>query len=158
MKKLRIFWNNLCRSTKWFIRMWNNYDWDDAFLIKTIVYKLKDMQYQLDVIDKSFVDLRHQPDRLHAPNDTDYNIIDMLAELDKAIEIGERILNNDYIKYPPELEEWHNEHGYFNYNIKMPENLKNIERLCFDKAEEQEQQDRKDFFNIIKEHHQKWWS
>ena len=75
---------NFLRSYKWFIRMWNNHDWDDGFLIQMMVDKMKDMRYQLDVKDKWFVNLRDQP--LSFENQEER--IDCIAGLDKAIEIG----------------------------------------------------------------------
>ena len=37
--------------------MWNNHDFDYSFLLKTIVWKMKDMLYQLDVVDKNISNL-----------------------------------------------------------------------------------------------------
>ena len=51
----------LKRSCRWFVRTWNNYDWDYDYLIQMMVSKKEDMRYQFDVTDKNFIDLRHQP-------------------------------------------------------------------------------------------------
>ena len=40
---MKRFFNNLRRSCRWFKRMWNNYDFDDGYLIEVIVWKMKDM-------------------------------------------------------------------------------------------------------------------
>jgi hypothetical protein len=40
--------------------MWNNHDFDDSYLMEVIIWKMKDMLYQLDVLDSDIVDLRNQ--------------------------------------------------------------------------------------------------
>ena len=47
----------LKRSCRWFVRTWNNYDWDYDYLIQMMVSKMEDMRYQFDVTDKNFIDL-----------------------------------------------------------------------------------------------------
>lgn len=90
---------NLKRSTRWFFRMWNNYDWDYVFLIEVMVHKMKDMRYQFDHLDADFVDLRHQP--VGTPSsqtgacDEYEQYEDQLVGLDKAIELGEEIIKGD---------------------------------------------------------------
>ncbi len=135
--------------------MWNNYDWDYTCLIEMMVDKMKDMRYQLDVIDKDFVDLRHQPE-FHGPNDTDYNIVDELAGLDRAIELGEKILKDDYIQYTPEIQEWMDNHSFL--ADEVPEDLRKQLNEMREKSEIEEQNDRKMFFDTIRDEHQKWWS
>ena len=155
-KKIRNFWYNLSRSTKWFVRMWSNHDYDDFFLIQMIVYKMEDMRFQFDVRDKWFVDLRHQPDKFHSPNDKSYNIIDCLDGLDKSIDLGNNILKGDYIHYTPEVQSWFDTHNFL--KDKMPDDIRNQYKEIMDNAEKEEQQDRKNFFNIIRDNHQMWWS
>ena len=58
--KIKHFFSKFRRSCVWFKRMWNNYDFDYNYLMEVIVWKMKDMLYQLDVVAKEFVDLRHQ--------------------------------------------------------------------------------------------------
>jgi hypothetical protein len=43
------FWKSLCRSTSWFVFMWNNYDWDYNFLYKVIYKKLSAIEKSLRV-------------------------------------------------------------------------------------------------------------
>lgn len=156
IRKIKKFYNNFKRSSKWFIRMWKNYDWDDWFLIKLMVDKMKDMRYQLDVVDKDFVDLRHQPNKFHLPDDDNYEIIDCLEGLDKAIMLGDKILRHDYIQYTPEVQEWFDTHDFL--EDKQPEHIRKQLDIIYKKAEEEEQNDRKMFFDIIRDEHQKWWS
>lgn len=144
------FFSKLKRSCKWFKRMWNNYDFDDGYLIEVIVWKMKDMLYQLDVKDSWFVDLRHQ--EIH--NDNGYDG-DLLKSLEECIEIGERIIADDYFVYPDEVKNWLSEHKL---SEDMPDD---IHKLFMEEAKEDERRRVKDndkFFEIMKEHHWHWWS
>ena len=143
----------LKRSCRWFVRTWNNYDWEYDYLIQMMVSKMEDMRYQFDVTDKNFIDLRHQPISFNEENtDTEDN----LKGLDEAIEIGKRIIRNDYIEYTPDVEKWFETHSFLEGD-EMPDSLRkeweNYNRI----AEKKEQDDRKNFFNIIRDEHQKWW-
>ena len=102
---MKRFFNSLRRSCRWFKRMWNNYDFDDGYLIEVIVWKMKDMLYQLDVLDSDFVDLRNQQ---HC-KDNGYDG-DLLKSLEECIEIGERLIEDDYVIYPDAVKEWRSEH------------------------------------------------
>lgn len=155
-KKVKQFFERFSRSCKWFVRMWGNYDWDHEYLIEMMLYKLKDMRYQLDVKDSWFVDLRHQPVNFTHPDDSDYETTDNLAGLDKAIELGERILKHDYIQYPPDIQEWYDTHNMF--EDKMSESMRKKLMRVYKKSDYDEQKDRRLFFDIIKKEHQKWWS
>ena len=147
---------NFIKSSKWFIRMWNNHDWDGDFLIEMMVYKMKDIRYQLDVRDRWFVDLRHQPKNIDDKGESS-ETEDHLEGLDKAIEIGERIIKNDYVEYTPSVKKWFDEHDFFS-NEKMPDDIHKQWRKCHDIADKRERKDRKDFFNIIRDNNQLWWS
>ena len=154
IRKIKNFFNNLKRSSRWFLRMWNNYDWDGEFLIIMIVHKLKDIRYQLDIVDSWFVDLRHQPD-YNSTGDNNLTV-DRLESLDKAIEIGERIIADDYIKYTPRIEEWFD--GIGDITVPMPEDLREELKLLYIESEEKLNKDKEDFFNIIRDNHIMWWS
>ena len=157
--KITRFYRKLSRSCKWFLRMWNNHDWDYTYFIEMMVDKMKDMRYQFDVVDKDFVDMRHQPTKVFSkPEDSDYEEVDNLIGLDKAIELGERILNHDYLQYTPEVEKWFSEHRGLYFNEKMPEDIHKQFIDCCKESEENEQQDINEFFNIIRDEHQKWWT
>lgn len=160
------FLSKLKRSWNWFYRSWNMYDWDATYLINMMVYKLKDIRYQLDVVDSDFVDLRHQPTREYEEYyDSDNNLVkvekteDRLASLDKSIEIGERILKDDYIHYTPEIQKWFDEHRIFDdiYN-SMPEDLNEKMMKIHDESEYNRKKDIEDFFNIIRDNFIFWWS
>lgn len=102
-REFRIFCENFKRSSKWFVRAWNDSDVLMRFIVPMIVYKLKDMRYQFDVIDAGFVDLRHQPTGNYTGEDSDYETEDHLKELDMAIELGEELMkcfnfSNIYLK------------------------------------------------------------
>lgn len=154
IRKIKQFWWQFKRSSKWFVRMWNNPDYDFDYFIEMIVLKMKDMRYQLDVIDADFVDLRHQPKGVCCSDSED--TIDNLQSLDKAIEIGERIMKNDYNKYTPRLNKWFDKYG-FNIDI-MPDDLRKELLKIYKEADENEKNDRDEFFNIIRDNHIYWWS
>lgn len=130
--------------------MWNNHDGDDIYLIQTIVWKMKDMLYQLDVEDRWFVDLRHQE---HC-SDNGYGG-DLIRSLEECIEIGERIISDDYLEYPDKVKDWLSEHDYTD---TMPEELHNLLMESFDNAERMKDKDNEKFFDIMKKHHCGWWS
>lgn len=151
--KITSFWYRLKRSSKWFYRTWNLPDWDYDFLIKMIVYKLKDMRYQFDVIDSDSVDLRHQPLKYDS-DESDY--VDRLKGLDDAIEIGERIVNGDYHIKDDEIDKWLEEHGCFKERMSddLRERLFNNCKI----SEDKEENDRRMFFDILYREHQYWWT
>lgn len=150
--------DRLHNSSKWFIRMWNNYDWDYYFLFEMMVMKLKDMRYQLDVVDADFVDLRHQPVKGGTkPGDEDYEEQDCLAGLDKVIEIGERILKDDYTHYPEKLENFMETRGIFEFGFPNNELRDMFIKACQD-AELEKKKDIKEFFETIRTEHENWWS
>ncbi len=131
--------------------MWNNYDFDDAYLIKVIVWKMKDMLYQLDVVDSDIVDLRHQD---HF-KDNGYDG-DLLKSLEECIEIGERLLEDDYVIYPDVVEEWRSTHNRF--IDKMPEDIHKLLIEAYNDAEMRQCEDNEKFFDIMKKYHWDWWS
>ena len=151
MEKIKNFWHNLKRSCRWFKRMWNNYDFDSYFLIQMMVDKMKDMRYQFDYIDAKFVDLRHQP----SYNDSNI-IIDSIAELDKAIEVGERLLDDDYFIQHPDVEKWLNENPLL--PIKMPDDIKTKFMKAYYDAKDAREKDNILFFNLISQNHENWWT
>lgn len=154
IRKINEFYHKFKRSSKWFVRMWNNPDWDFDYLIIMIVLKLKDMRHQLDVVDADFVDLRHQPKDIMDSDSED--TMDVLKGLDQAIEIGERIIENDYIKSTPRLKKWFDEHSIFDES--MPDDLhEEFKKIC-NEADENEANDRMEFFNLIRDNHKYWWS
>lgn len=147
------FYKKLSRSCKWAKRMWNNPDWDYEYMIEMMVYKLKDIQYQLDVVDSDFVDLRHQPKTI---GDENGETVDHLESLDKAIELGEKLLEDKYgTDYPEDIKKWFDEHGHFS---KLPDELNKKYWKYLDESYRQEKNDRNEFFNIIRDNHEKWWS
>ena len=131
--------------------MWNNYDFDDTYLIKVIVWKMKDMLYQLDVVDSDIVDLRHQD---HF-KDNGYDG-DMLKSLEECIEIGERLIEDDYVIYPDVVEEWCSTHNRF--IDKMPEDIHKLWIESYNDAEMRKCEDNEKFFDIMKKYHWDWWS
>lgn len=156
MKKIisyiKNFFRKLRRSCKWFIRMWNNHDFDDGYLMQVIVWKMKDMLYQLDVVDRRFVNLRNQE---HC-KDNGYNG-DLLKSLEECIEIGERLISDDYVVYPEEVEEWFLKHGHC-FNDVMPEDIHKSFIKAIEESEKRQNEDNEKFFDIMKKHHYGWWS
>ena len=147
---MRRFFSNLKRSCRWFKRMWNNYDFDDGYLIEVIVWKMKDMLYQLDVLDRSFVDLRDQ--QLYKDNGYDG---DLIKSLEECIEIGERLIKDDYIIYPDIVEEWMAKHKW---NDEMPDDVTKLLMDSYEDADRRRLEDNEKFFDIMKKHHWGWWS
>jgi len=147
---MRRFFNNLRRSCRWFKRMWNNYDFDDGYLIEVIVWKMKDMLYQLDVLDSDIVDLRNQE---HC-KDNGYGG-DLLKSLEECIEIGERLIADDYIIYPEIVEKWKTEHKW---SDDMPDDIRKLLMDSYEDAERRKTEDNEKFFDVMKKYHWGWWS
>ena len=147
---MRRFFNNLKRGCRLLKRMWNNYDFDDGYLIEVIVWKMKDMLYQLDVLDRSFVDLRNQ--QLYKDNGYDG---DLIKSLEECIEIGERLIKDDYIIYPDIVEEWMAKHKW---NDEMPDDVRKLLMDSYEDADRRRLEDNEKFFDIMKKHHWGWWS
>ena len=150
MKKIKNFFIKFRRSCKWFKRMWNNHDFDYSFLLKTIVWKMKDILYQLDVVDKNIVDLRNQVQY----KDNGYNG-DLLKSLEECIEIGERIIEDDYIAYPDIVKEWLSQNSIAE---KIPEDVNKLLLESYDEADKKKEDDIERFFNIFKNNYMGWWS
>ena len=150
ISNIKNFFIKLKRSCKWFKRMWNNHDFDDAYFIHVIVWKMKDMLYQLDVVDSKFVDLRNQ----ELYKDNGYNG-DLLKSLEECIEIGERLLADDYLIEPDIVKEWFSKNGFLE---KMPDDIREIFMEANREAEKRRQEDNDKFFDIMKKHHWGWWS
>ena len=150
ISSIKNFFVKLKRSCKWFRRMWNNHDFDDSYLMEVIVWKMKDMLYQLDVLDNDFVDLRNQE---HC-KDNGYDG-DLIKSLEECIEIGERLIEDDYAIYPEVVDEWFATHGYLE---KMPEDIRKLFMDACREAEVRRSEDNEKFFDIMKKHHYGWWS
>lgn len=142
------------RSSKWFVRMWNNYDWDGEYIIEMLVWKMKDMRYRFDHIDIKYVDLRHQPKEFSS-NCDEYE--DRLEGLDRAIELGERILKNDYVEYTPEVQKWFDEHDIFGKD-KMSDDIHKQWMESHKRADKKEKNDKDIFFKIIRRDFESWWT
>ena len=149
ISRIRNFFVNLRRSFRWFVRMWDNHDFDDGYLMQVIVWKMKDMLYQLDVIDRDIVDLRHQP---HC-TDNGYDG-DLIKSLEECIEIGERLLKDDYAIYPEVVNEWFEKHGY----EKMPDDIRKLFIDACKEGDDKRSEDNEKFFDTMKKHHWGWWS
>lgn len=150
ISRIKNFFVNLKRSCKWFKRMWNNHDFDDSYLMQVIVWKMKDMLYQLDVLDSDIVDLRNQE---HC-KDNGYDG-DLIKSLEECIEIGERLIEDDYIIYPEVVDEWFAIHGYLE---KMPEDIRKLFMDACREADVRRSEDNEKFFDTMKKHHYGWWS
>jgi hypothetical protein len=148
--KVRNFFVKLKRSCKWFKRMWNNHDFDDGYLMQVIVWKMKDMLYQLDVLDNDIVDLRNQE---HC-KDNGYDG-DLIKSLEECIEIGERLIEDDYAIYPEVVDEWFATHGYLE---KMPEDIGKLFMDACREAEVRRSEDNEKFFDTMKKYHYGWWT
>jgi hypothetical protein len=148
--EIRGFFRKLKRSCKWFKRMWNNHDYDDTYHIQVIVWKMKDMLHQLDVVDSNIVDLRNQE---HC-KDNGYDG-DLIKSLEECIEIGERLLADEYDEYPDIVEEWLSKHSVLE---PMPSDIENIFLESIRTSEERKSADNEKFFDIMKKHHWGWWS
>lgn len=148
--KIKNFFVKLKRSCKWFKRMWNNHDFDDSYLMQVIVWKMKDMLYQLDVLDSDIVDLRNQE---HC-KDNGYDG-DLIKSLEECIEIGERLIDDDYTIYPEVVDEWFETHGHLE---KMPEDIRKLFMDACREAEVRRSEDNEKFFDTMKKHHYGWWS
>ena len=150
ISNIKVFFINLKRSCKWFKRMWNNHDFDDYYFMQVVVWKMKDMLYQLDIVDRKFVDLRNQEHY----KDNGYNG-DMIKSLEECIEIGERLLADDYFNEPDVCKEWILNNGI---SKTMPEDIRKIYMESIHESEKRKQDDNDKFFDIIKKHHWGWWS
>lgn len=148
--RIKNFFVKLKRSCKWFKRMWNNHDFDDSYLMQVIVWKMKDMLYQLDVLDSDIVDLRNQE---HC-KDNGYDG-DLIKSLEECIEIGERLIDDDYTIYPEVVDEWFETHGHLE---KMPEDIRKLFMDACREAEVRRSEDNEKFFDTMKKHHYGWWS
>jgi hypothetical protein len=153
-RKIKNFFVDLKRSCKWFKRMWGNYDFDDGYLMQVIVWKMKDMLYQLDVVDKYFVDLRNQPH--YKDIDNEYGG-DMLKSLEDCIEIGERLIADDYVVYPDAVEKWFSNNDR-DITKRMPDDIRKMFIEATIEAEDRKSEDNEKFFNILKKYHWCWWS
>jgi hypothetical protein len=101
-------------------------------------------------VDKKFVDLRNQEQY----KDDGYNG-DMIKSLEECIELGEKIIADEYICYPEIVEDWFSKHDF---NEKMPEDIRKLFMDACREAEVRRSKDNEKFFDIMKKHHYGWWS
>lgn len=94
MRNIRSFKDSFKRSCRWFARTWNDSDTLITYLVRFIVYKMEDMRYRFDNIDIEYVDLRHQPEGGFAGDDSDLLNVDNLEGLDKAIDLGNKLIES----------------------------------------------------------------
>ena len=100
------------------------------------------MLYQLDVLDSDIVDLRNQE---HC-KDNGYDG-DLIKSLEECIEIGERLIEDNYTIYPEVVDEWFATHGYLE---KMPEDIRKLFMDACREAEVRRSKDNEKFFHNIK--------
>ena len=147
---IKNFFCKLRRSCRWFRRMWDNHDFDDGYLLEVMIWKMKDMLYQLDVVDKRFVDLRNQEHY----KDNGYDG-DLIKSLEECIEIGERLLADDYDIHPDVVNEWFATHKV---TEEMPEDIRKLFIESCREADKRRLEDNEKFFDIMKKNHWGWWS
>jgi len=75
---LRRLYHQICRSLAWARLGWNNYDWDHAYLLDVMVFKMKRMQKAI------FEEGHHIPEK--AP----------IQSLKLCIKLGEKLRKDDY--------------------------------------------------------------
>lgn len=156
-RKIKNFFINLKRSTKWFIRMWNNYDWDYNFLIMVMVYKMKDMRHQFDYVDKDFVDLRNQPINGMGENLEDCETEDQLKGLDRAIYLGEKIINSEQsYDFPEDVKQYL--YGVGKTDVEWQSEMREKFLEICKKQDDEYNNNVNEFFNVIKKEHGRWWS
>jgi hypothetical protein len=80
----------------------------------------------------------------------------MLKSLEECIEIGERLIADDYVIYPDAVEDWFSKHDSLNEEI--PEDIRELMGEAFDESEKKKEEDNENFFNIIKKYRYDWWS
>jgi lipoate-protein ligase A len=80
----------------------------------------------------------------------------MLKSLEECIEIGERLIADDYVKYPDAVVDWFSKHDSLNEEI--PEDIRELMREAFDESEKKKEEDNEIFFNTMKKYHYDWWT
>ena len=104
----------------------------------------------MDVLDRDFVDLRNQKHCKENGYDGD-----LLKSLEECIEIGERLIEDDYVIYPDAVKEWRSEH---NWSDAMPDDVRKLLMDSYEDAERRKLEDNEKFFDIMKKYHWGWWS
>ena len=79
----------------------------------------------------------------------------MIKSLEECIEIGERIIADEYDNYPDDVEKWFAEHSL---SETMPEDIHKLFMKSIDDADKLKDEDNEKFFDIMKKHHWGWWS
>ena len=80
----------------------------------------------------------------------------MIKSLEDCIEIGERLIADDYVKYHDVVVDWFLKHD--SLNDELPEYIKELMGKAFDESERKKEEDNEMFFNIMKKYHYDWWS
>lgn len=162
IKIIKKFFKNLKRSTKWFFRMWNNYDWDFSCLIDTLTWKMIDMYEELrdnshcehppETLKSLKVCLRllryiHKYEEYYGPNLDKFN--DTYIRLNNLFEeCGKDKKGNSLFTMPDPI---YSENPETNKKIIELENkVKDIDKKLFVKRE-------KLFFDIFKKYYSYWW-
>lgn len=149
------YYRKICRSLAWARKGWNNYDWDHAYLLEVMVFKMKRMYKAI------FEEGHHIPDKTSPQS------------LRLAIKLGEKLIKHDYFHFSG----LHNaKWGEIEFIEKVdaqgrkytgmgrsgvPKEKEEEERAEFLKAcrldDSIKARDYRWFFNIIQKYQEAWW-
>jgi len=151
IKKIKQIPGNIKAVLQWSKILWNNFDWDDGYLLDVIEYKLTRMKKYFESAD--FI-VQEEYDKITAQIDIALNACHQLTSRDFEIEI----LNTHYDKYPFYLDEWFDDKGVIHSGMLPMEGEERESWMAMHKIlEEKELEYNHQLFDTMRDYHDWWW-
>ena len=151
IKKIKRIPYNIKTILQWSKILWNNYDWDDGFLLDIIEYKLSRMKKYFESAEIT----------------TTETYDEMLEKLNIALNACHQLISRDfelellapyYEKYPFHIDEWKDENGLGHHGMLPMKGKEKRDFLAMNKIiEKKESEYNHQLFDTMRDYHDWWW-
>ena len=142
---------NIKNIIRWSKILWNNFDWDDSYLLEIIEYKLSRMKEYFETANIT----------------TQETYAEMLEKINIALNACHQLISRDFEmellnpyfeKYPFHIDEWEDEqgetvHGMLPLDGQEKEDFASMNKKIVDKEKEYNHQ----LFDTMRDYHDWWW-
>jgi len=145
IKEIKRIPPNLINILKWSKVLWNNFEWDSAYLLEIIQYKLSKMKKYFETAN------------IILPE----TYAEMLDKINLALDACNQLVSRDfetelhdtfYSKYPQDLENWI-QHINDPWSEEKKKEFNDMVNAVNEKEKEYEHQ----LFDTMRDYHQEWW-
>jgi hypothetical protein len=142
---------NIKNIFQWSKILWNNFDWDDGYLMNIIEYKLSKMKKYFENGD--FIE-EEEYDKMLEKINVALNACHQLTSRDFELEL----LDPYYKKYPFHIDTWTDENGRVVHGMKSMEGKEKDDFLAMTKTiDEKELEYNHQLFDTMRDYHDWWW-